>query len=256
MGAAPTNEAEFATQTWVVFCLGELLAAMPDLVSPPGKEGLRRSIGGYAARLTGGNRWLLGRRLGVTRTSFAAWYEGSHLPSLTSLLDLSQRLNTTPLKLLTNGETVAADVQLQLNLADNTVVGSKHARKGGFDIQAVGEVLKAELANTNGQQGIKAVARKYGYNVPTLYRHLPDLCRTLATKHSEYVAAQRGDREARLRADVRAAVLLMHEQGLKPYQTKVAELVSPNAGVRWLVEFKDAYRAAIAEIEAKLKMEA
>ncbi|PZR98437.1 MAG: hypothetical protein DLM69_08650 [Candidatus Chloroheliales bacterium] len=44
----------------------------------------------------------------------------------------------------------------------------------------------------------------------------------------------------------------MHQQGLYPSQTKVAKLVRSSGGVRWLPEFKDAYQAAIAELNAQL----
>lgn len=254
--AVSLDEAELASQIWVESCLGELLTAMPNLEPPPTKEGLHEAIGSYATQLTRGNRWLLGRRLGITRNSFAAWYDGSHLPSLASLINLSRRLNTTPLRLLTEGENAATNVQLQFHFVGNAFAAKKLSQSKQFDAQEASRVLQRELASTSEPLGIEAIARKYGYNVPTLYKRLPDLCRALTAKHAEFVAEQRRHRQAELHAHVREAVFTMHQQGLNPSQTKVAKLVRSSGGVRWLPEFKDAYQAATAELAAGLAKEA
>jgi Fe-S-cluster containining protein len=163
---------------WIANAIGELIAMAKSFVASPHKEMFSSTIRSQMTKL---NVSAAASQMLVSPELLYSWSRGKRKPQLSTLLQVSLGLCTSPLELLT-GNAVSA-------LVDGCRTSTEHLQDihGGRRItpsrpdevlRALEAVLLSECKPT-----VKEVAKDLGYsNTCTIYEHGPEICRAIAAK--------------------------------------------------------------------------
>ena len=257
-GDAPDalTAAERRSQRWVAEAVGELLAAAPALPEAPSRERVARRLSAYVAHLTSGNVSAFAREVGIPMPTVAQWRKGRGIPTLGLLIHLSGRLGTTPLRFLME-EQVARDPttrhlgQSVSGTAPPTTSGrqptGRRARRA-FDTAAVQATLEAILANNeHPPPAMRRVAQRLGRAHAELLHRLPTLCRAISARYLAYQQAKGAQRRQERCAEIRRAVVQVHDQAFYPSASRIAPLLSQPGFIRDHVA-RAAWRDALQQL--------
>lgn len=230
------TEPEWQEQQWVVQALGELLAGAPTLAVHPTRVRMTEAIASAVEVAAGGNVSVFARDLGLAMETVAQWRQGTTIPSLPWLLYLCHRLGTTPLRLLTDN--VVRAPQPTVERPPGVIRPSKAPRcrfphRRPFDVAATRAALEAVLASDEQPPpAMSQVAKRLGRAHSELIHHLPALCHAISTRYLAYQHAKGAAKRRRLCAEIRQAVVRLHEQGRYPSACQIASLISQPGFVR------------------------
>src|SRR6266496_235163 len=98
-------------QIWAADAVGELLTAASFMMVPPNREGIAKSLTHFVQEVMKGNRAAAARQLGIDRDAIGKWMQKTQRPLLESLVNVSFRLGTTLLGLLTGD--VTSDITIE-----------------------------------------------------------------------------------------------------------------------------------------------
>lgn len=220
------SEEEMRTQAWTAHAVGELIAAAPDLTTPPRQEQVRRAVAASVDNLTGGNRRAWARRMGLGMETIANWYWGESRPSLWFLLQACSRLGTTPLRFLGGDLGSASHSPGKRPLPGELPHRPPWAHKA-IDHAAVRSALEAVLAGDElPPPSLREVAERLGHTHNNLRHHFPELCRAISERFLSYQTMQGAQTRARVRDEVWQATFHVHSQGVYPSACRVAPLLS------------------------------
>lgn len=241
MARGVLNGSDMDDQMWAARCVGELLAAAPDIADLPSRADMARAIAGLAQTLGYGSSVALTQALGVSYQTVRSWRAGTRQPSLSALLRLCAAVGTTPLALLA-GEARPVGVASQAPRPQRP----GHNRR--FDTDGVHAALEGVLtAAEEPPPPMALVAQRLGYYHTDLQQRFPDVCRAISGR---YLAHRRQHAEGRRKercAAILRATASVHAQGLYPSGERVMAATQPrvdfrNPGVH------EAWRAALSDL--------
>ncbi|MFN6529755.1 TniQ family protein [Nostoc sp. ChiSLP03a] len=195
------TEDELNWQIWVINNLGNLIAATPHL-SPPPKEKISEKLSAYVNTLAHGNIAAFANKLEINRSQTHRWCVGKTLPTIDTLLQICFQLEISLLDFLTKEE---------INVDSSKIITqnqNKPSKEGTYQLNTSTEVLHAlETALTKSPPpSLVEIAEWLGYKkTSALYYYSSDLCKIIATRHSEYEKAQRLEKLQRLLEELLAA---------------------------------------------------
>lgn len=193
--ASPGNQTlsqdELAWQTWVSRSLGQLLAATPSFSVLPPKERIASALSTHLEQLTAGNLAALARIIPFPQTTLHCWRDGSRLPQVTSLLQLSYFLGIAPLALLTQDPLVVNPTSFTF-LHDNPFLYQSRQNVSSLSSHQLRSALEAVLSsNEKPPPSLNQTVKRLGYHTPRLLRRqFPELCRAISTRYLNYHQAQ------------------------------------------------------------------
>ncbi|HEY7068448.1 MAG TPA: TniQ family protein [Chloroflexota bacterium] len=229
---APLPAAVVQEHAWSVQAVGDLIAAAPGLTGPPRREQLARTLTASGAQRSSGNRSAWARELGLRAQTVADWCHGAARPSLWLLLELCDRLGTTPRRLLC-GEDEEASCTPGASAAPQRRPPRPAWTHTAIEPEAVRAALEAILASEEQPPpSLREVAQRLGQTYANLRHHLPELSRAIAERYRSDQEAQGARTRQRLREEVREAVLYVHRQGVYPSSYRVAGRLSQPGSMR------------------------
>jgi len=173
------EEQEYDKQAyWMANAIGELIAGAMSFTAPPHKEMLSSTIRSQMRKI---NLSMAESQMLVSRELVYSWLRGKRKPQLSTLLQVSLGLCTSPLELLT-GNAVSALDDACITSAEHvqSIHGGRRKTPSSPDevLRSLEAVLLSERIPT-----VKEVAKNLGYsNTCTIYEHGPELCRAIAAK--------------------------------------------------------------------------
>jgi hypothetical protein len=229
-------------QVWTANAVGAMLAASYAEPLPGGRfmEALRFWTANATVEATS-------RLLEENQDALRAWRAGRRLPKLGSLLDLCQRLETSPVPFLT--------LALPASPSKTTAPAcaqAKRFRKSTSRHKLNLVKLKVELEKILRVGGVrppsaKEVSRRLGHAKTTLYRHFPKLCRAISVAHMDWRVERGVRRQQGIIDEVRKVAVSLHEAGREPTLREVAAQMTKPGSLRDPVA-----RATLAQIRLQL----
>jgi transcriptional regulator with XRE-family HTH domain len=237
---------EWQAQRWAARAVGELLAAAPSLPVAPLRERVARRLSAYVEHVAAGNVSALARALGIPMVTVAHWRHGRGIPTLGLLLQLCSRLGTMPLRFLTE-ERVAVD-RSERQMVSLNEAARRPAPRRTFDAAAVQATLEAVLASDeHPPPAMRQVAQRLGRAHSELLRRFPALCRAISARYLAYQRAKGAQRRQQRCAEIRRAVVQVHDQGCYPSASRIAPLLSQPGFIRDTVA-RAAWQEALREL--------
>ena len=235
LGAAATDlppesttvpEEEWVWQTWVAQEVGALLSHTPNLPAEPTVENISDTVRCWIDLLTQGNASAFAQRLQVSTSSVSCWLAQRQRPQLGMLLRLCRLFGTPLLCVFTQGAAAMEVRGFDLKEWAIQVNRPKRSRRT-FDREMVLTTLQDILAsNPDPPPAMRQVCKQLGYHHTTIYSHFPDLCQIISARYMAYQKERGKQRIQQLCAEVRQAVLAVHQQGKYPSAYRVEALLS------------------------------
>lgn len=182
----PPTQDELLWQNWVGLTVGQLLAAAPTLSTPPSRDRIATTLSAHATQLTGGTTKYLAHKLHLPAGTLQCWQQGTRLPHLTSLLQLSYRPGTSPLDFLTQDPLVINPTPFTF-LQDNPFLQTSRRNIAPLKPHQVRTALETALTGEEPPPSFAQVASRLGYQYPSLLRRqFPELCRAISARYRSY----------------------------------------------------------------------
>lgn len=231
------DAATLARQSWVVEAIGAMLADAATRERPFTGDDLTAALAACTA-IAGGNAELA-RVTGLGHTVLTGWRRGKRLPSLPLLLHFCHRLDTTPLRLLTDGPP-----------PPGRALAVPTARPGGV-IRLDRAAIRASLADQVREPdtpppSLSEMARRLGCSRGSLERLAPAAARTIAARATAHRTALADAAAVARRDDVRRVTLERWEAGLGTAAWEVKAAL-PDPTMWWTPDAEDARRSALVE---------
>lgn len=168
--------------TWIAETVGELVAATPNLLSPPLKENIAKSLGIAVDVVALGNAAAFARMLGVPKNSLWVWQRGEVLPQFDTLVRICYFLGVSLLDFLTLND-------ISHSIQNNSCQFQRQSCKPRvspklFDSEQVRDFLIGVLESSQIPPTMREVAQCLGYDRRTIFQHFPDLCQAISANYS------------------------------------------------------------------------
>jgi transcriptional regulator with XRE-family HTH domain len=224
---------EWAWQRWVGSAVGELLAATPRLCAPPARSKFATAVTSYLNDTAEGCISVFARRLHVDRTNVQEWQQGVQIPQLGTLVQLCAYLETSPLRFLTGSTKEAAPVRNSPLFCKPPSTETTRRRFRKPDMTWLRSSLE-EIVDKKEEPppSMREVGQRLAYDPSVLLKFFPDLCRTISTRHMDYLHKRSTQRLQKEADEVREAVYTLHEQGTYPSQRQVQKLLRNSATMK------------------------
>ena len=234
---------------------GELVSAAPGLTHPPDKGRIARAMEALAG-CTGAGRMAAG--LGVDYMASWAWSTGKMRPLIACLLPICARFGVSLTAFYT-------DVALRPGVPDGVMPqatgragtpDAEPARRGSRRRQRASLKRAGAYLQSIVKEGpvpppsLHEICRKIGHDKPVLYRHHPDLCRTITARWKEWNRDRGAGRRERLSREVREAALRLHAEGIVPTTLSVARSLTLPGAIRDPVS-----RSVLREVRQQLGLD-
>lgn len=224
----PMTDDHMEDQLWVTSVLGELIAASPNLPSPPGLRAFSNAIGYYVHALGGGIYTNLGRLVGTPSTTIMRWATAQCRPKMDQVLALSRALGISIMQFL-NQETV------QTSAIKTPKRLKRPIDRPGSQIDSTDIRVTLEKTLNNNEYpppSLRQIAAAIGRSHSLLVHQHPDLCQLIANRYATYRKQRKEERVRDLQSRVRKVTLAVHEQGLFPSVRRVAALLGKAGYIR------------------------
>jgi hypothetical protein len=203
-------------QRQVASMVGELLAATPSLPVFPSRNMIGALVTAYLESQAEGKWYRASQQLQISRRTLQELQQGTRFSTLGTIVQLCLRFGTTPLGLFTRTASAVSAIQ---RLVPQDMPREEKPKKlyRKFDVTSFRSVLETTLQQSDDPPpSMREVARRLGYDEPTMYRHLPDLCKAIAARYRAYRSVQKSTKLQAVCDEVRQLVYVLHEQGRYP----------------------------------------
>lgn len=223
--ASQINQDEVNWQSWIITVLEELFANIPQ-ITQLSLNNFSMAINNYVQNAADGNMSAAVRQLQVSDVTLLFWKRGEQFPQLGTLLQVCHQLGVSPLQFLSGvgfGE-VSPKNRLWTGY-QGWARPKEHYRK--FENEKIEQTLKSQLEEDNKQiLSMVAIAKNLGYDGSHLYKHYPDLCRSISQHFQNYRRQKSFTKKQNQFEDIRKAIVTIAEQNLYPTQGRVKQLLS------------------------------
>ena len=165
---------------------------------------------------------LLARQLQIKKNTLWLWCKGQSFPTLPALLKVCYCLKVSVWDFLhqTFDFPVSPSIPPTLNQRP-------HSSNPSFDTLDLKKSLQNFLNDTREPPlSMEEVAKQLGYDRRTIFRHFPDLCRSISSKYTKYQQQAYLQRLNDCCNEVKQAVLTLHASGEYPSEAKVSQLIT------------------------------
>lgn len=240
---------EFQCHIWVANSLGNLIAQAPDKSSSLPRETIKKALMAKVLKYTNGNLLAFGDLIGVSQIDLTQWYLGKTIPTLDKLAKICYRLNTSISEFLQVDippQTTHRIAPLSLNSPPQPPTFTSRRNK-----ERICTLLQS-LLNQNEYPfpSVREVARRYHFGLATLYRHAPDLCRTISARYRHDKKQIQQEAIGLGCSEVRRLAVELYAQGITPSVKNLASVMT-NPEALWheeVLETLNEVRYSLGEV--------
>jgi transcriptional regulator with XRE-family HTH domain len=205
--------------------VGELLAAVPDLLFIPSHEVFSTSISAHVNGAMEGNFSEFARRVRFHRRTVWEWARGLQIPRLDALLHICSYFGTTPVHLLTGN--VQEVEQIRMNTPGKKLTPEQTRRQfRQFEAEKLLNALEQVLQREEyPPPSMQEVARCLNYDQSHLRIHFPELCHAISARFLAYLRQQRLSRLRKMTAQVQQTAEILHKQGCSLSERQIGKMI-------------------------------
>jgi hypothetical protein len=196
--------------------IGELIAAAPNLLYQPQSTIFAETIQKLTENLFDGNSKALAQFLEVNHKTVYMWRDNEQIPQLKTLLRLCEKINISPLQLLTGYMLRQTPQLLTLSIQKIPETRQPKKRYRVFNKEAIRKKLIEIYTSENPPQPMQKIAKSLGYDHSYLIRKFPRLCHQISEKFHIYVEQQRQNIQNISHKHLETAILNLHAESLYP----------------------------------------
>jgi hypothetical protein len=172
---------------WAVDQVGNLIATAPYLLSTPFRKRIKGNISKLVELVSGGNRAAFAELLGKHSSTTHEWCSGTTLPNLRNLLHICDYFGLPVVNLLLNKDIAIDSYRLNTLLQAQKPHQTRHPKRDKhFPPNMVRSLLNEALNESPPPTMTEVVGRFYGLSVGYLYKHFPEECRAISSRHKKY----------------------------------------------------------------------
>jgi hypothetical protein len=160
--------------------VGELLASSMGLTYSPDNR-FATVIATLIKEVAANNASRFARMVGRNKSTICGWTHGSRI-SLNDLLDISDRLKTTPLRILSGSGLSAADYVGYLISKRTPVLRPRNPLNRRRALSR----LERALTYATPPRSVQHIANRLHVDKRVLYKHFPQLCKEIAARAARY----------------------------------------------------------------------
>jgi transcriptional regulator with XRE-family HTH domain len=223
----PATDDDLAWSLWIGTTVGELLAAGPEVPSPPTRANLTQSISSCMSRLTGGDRAAFAQLFQVGEHAVRNWQSGKRLPRLPLILEMCHSLGTSLLDFLSGACVLSDRKVMDRLLRRNDGAHQRLYPRRGQRIKAVEIERALQIAlKENPPPSMRQVIKRLNHSAYTIYRHFPALCRAISERFADYRRIRSAVRRELARAEVSVLVFELYARGIKITRNNMRPLLT------------------------------
>jgi TniQ len=179
------TEHDWQWQYFVIQEISNILASAPYLMQVPQKDKIAAGIDLCISSYANGQAKAFADLMYLSSTVPSDWRYGRALPALTSLLRVCYRLSISLIDFLTGN----VKIDKKEILKELPLCQQQRKTNRPFDLSKVENLLLIALSESP-PKSIKHVASEMGYDLPSLYRHFPNLCHEISVRYKSYKTSQ------------------------------------------------------------------
>ncbi len=210
---------------WAIESIGGLISSVHSFTSPPTKENIAKSFSLVIDMVTHGNAAEFARLMGIPKNTLWMWQTKKALPLLDILLKICYRLEISLLDFL-NVEQLCTKSLIKTSHRHLKPSRTPRISPKSFDPNQVRDFLLTILASNEEPPTMKEVAIRIGYDRRTIFKHFPDLCRSISTKCRIYNKGCHSRKIEQSCKEIQEIVFKLHHQGEYPTEARVSELMT------------------------------
>ena len=241
---APVDAGVQAWAVWVAQAAGDLIAQAPLVDSPPRRQ-LTVILDALIGRLAWQSKAALARLVPTHDGVVGSWRHGHALPQFENLIRLCACAGHRPATLLTTADVRTLVSRVTLTACPPPTPEERRTNTR-HDWSAIGRELDAALLVEPPPSGSR-ISRQLKVGAAQLRAHFPERYQTLITRYREYAYSRSQRRQEALLAQVRTAVLQVHQTGVYPNLRRVAAVL-PTPGMMRAPEARAAWRAMLVSL--------
>ncbi|PSB31019.1 TniQ family protein [Stenomitos frigidus] len=236
------SKEELAFEIWAATTVGGFIASTSNSAFDLTKDRIAKAFCLYVNHLAKGNIAEFARQLKVPRNTLWLWCQGNNRPTFTKLVEICFCLGVSLSDFLTADTSLKCHQKVQLLPTKHQPTSRADAKP--LDLQSIELYLK-EILESDKQPypSLEQVARTLGRDRRTIAKHLPELCRAIATRYLDQKQAIKLEAIAQCCQEVRQAILELHEKGVYPSEGRIAELLTRPGFLRYKEARKALYAA-------------
>ncbi|HEY9903328.1 MAG TPA: helix-turn-helix transcriptional regulator, partial [Candidatus Sericytochromatia bacterium] len=166
---------------------GNLIATAPYLPSRPFRESLKGSISKLVELVSGGNRAAFAALLGKHTKTVSEWCLGTSIPNVRNLLQICDYFGLSLVNLLLNKDITIDSSRLNTLLQEQKSYQPRHPKRDKhFPPDMVPSILNEALNESPPPTMKEVIERFYGLSVGYFYKHFPEECRAISSRHNKY----------------------------------------------------------------------
>lgn len=231
---------ELDWQTWIAQEVGALLIDALDLPTEPKPQNIANAVQYWVNVLTQGNAKAFANRLQISESAVSCWCSGKQRPQLGALLRLCRLFGGSLRNVFVQGSGAVNSSSFDENSWGILAKRPKRSRRV-FDHERVLSTLQDILdSQIVPPPAMRQVCQQLGYEHAIVYAHFPDLCQSISARYMAFQKERGKQRIQELCAEVKQAVLTVHQQGKYPSAYRVEALLAvpgfmrhPEARVVW-----------------------
>jgi hypothetical protein len=172
---------------WAAYQVGNLIATAPYLPSTPFRESLKGSISKLVKLFSGGKRAAFTALLGKGAKTVDEWCLGTSIPNVRNLLQICDYFGLSLVNLLLNKDITIDSSRLNTLLQEQKSYQPRHSKRDKhFPPNMVKMILNEALNESIPPTMTEVVGRFYGLSFGYLYKHFPEECRAISSRHNKY----------------------------------------------------------------------
>jgi hypothetical protein len=172
---------------WSVNQVGNLITTAPYLASRPFRKRIKGNISKLVELVSGGNRAAFAELLRKDLKTVHTWCSGTTLPNLRNLLHICDYFGLRLINLLLNQGITIDSYRLNTLLQEQKPYQPRHPKRDKhFPLNMMQSILNEALNESPPPTMTEVVGRFYGLSVGYLYKHFPEECRTISSRHKKY----------------------------------------------------------------------
>jgi hypothetical protein len=217
---APITNHELEQQIWIGKSLEELIIAVRRLPSPQ-KERTATSISLCINQVSDGVMNRFARLIGKRKNTVWGWQHGQTQIPIDDLLRICNRVNISLVDFLYADAFVLNDIDLIQTPTAVSGVKAIGRSPRHLDPKATKDALLTILKQQT-PISMKEVATRIDLNKRLLYKHFPDLCKAISTRHKEHRCKEQQKTHKVFADKVNKTRMSLHNIGLYPSRRRVA----------------------------------
>lgn len=175
---------ELDWQTYVTNQLENLILAAFSL-PPTSKQRVALSLSHCISRATDGNISQFAQSVGKTKNTVWGWQSGKTKIPIDDLLRICRFVGTSLVDLVYENDLVLNKLELPQPLVPASGVKIARRPATSIDLKIIKSALTAALEDQP-PKPMKAIAASVGIHKRILYKHLPEICKTISARHRQY----------------------------------------------------------------------